>query len=249
MNDLLLVTGLAILGLGIVGVVRPLPFLRNNRWLALGVFVAGGVFLTLGMSRSDAGSEPGATRMLLDDYMPEYDVHEIHAIRVHASPQRIYGAIQAVTIADLGIANGLVVLRSLPALLSGKAPPSRVTSRPLFRLGPNSGFFLLAEEPSREMVIGFIGKFWKPTGAEWYRCSGPDEFLSFEHPDYAKAAWNLHIDAKAQGWCRLSTETRVLGTDPQAKRKFQAYWSVVYPGSAYIRRVLLKAIKRRAERS
>jgi hypothetical protein len=99
------------------------------------------------------------------------------------------------------------------------------------------------------MVIGFVGKFWKPTGGDWYRCSGPEEFLNFEHPDYAKAAWNLHIDATAQGWCRLSTETRVLGTDPQAKRKFQAYWSVVYPGSAYLRRVLLKAIKRRAERS
>ena len=95
----------------------------------------------------------------------------------------------------------------------------------------------------------FVGKFWKPTGDDWYRCSGPEEFLNFEHPDYAKAAWNLHIDAKAQGWCRLSTETRVLGTDSTAKRKFRAYWSVVYPGSAYIRRVLLKAIKRRAERS
>ena len=115
MNDMLLVTGLGIVVLGVVGVIRPLPFLRKNRWLGLGVFVAGGVFLILGMSRSDAGSEPGATRMLLDDYMPEYDVHEIHAIRVHASPQRIYGAIQAVTVSDLGIANGLVVLRSLPA--------------------------------------------------------------------------------------------------------------------------------------
>ncbi len=249
MNDLLLVTGLGILGLGVVAIVRPLPFLRKSRRIGLGILAAGSVLSVLGMSRSDAGSEPGAAQMLLDDFMPDYDVHEIHAIRVHASPERIYGAIVSVSASDLGIANGLVVLRSLPSLLTGKAPPSRITSRPLFELGPNSSFFLLAEEPSREMVIGFVGKFWKATGGDWYRCSGPEEFLNFEQSDYAKAAWNLHIDAKAQGWCRLSTETRVLGTDAGAKRKFQAYWSVVYPGSAYIRRVLLKAIKRRAERS
>jgi hypothetical protein len=188
--------------------------------------------------------------MLLDEFMPEYDVHEIHAIQIHAPPARIYAAIHEVSVSDLGVANGLVFLRSLPSLLRGKAPPSsRRTSKPLFKLSPNSNFFLLAEEPSRELVIGFVGKFWKPAGREWHRCSGSEEFVEFDDPDFAKAAWNLYIDREADGWCRLSTETRVLGTDPQARRKFKAYWSVIYPGSAYLRRVLLKAIKRRAERS
>jgi hypothetical protein len=250
MNDVLLLAGLAAVGLGATGLIRPNPLLLKSRWLGLCVFGAGGFCVLAGMIRSDAGAEPGASHMLLDDYMPTYDVHEIHAIRIHAPPDKIYAAIQAVRISDLGVANGLIFLRSLPSLLRGNAPPSsRSLSRPLFRLGPNSGFFLLAEEPAREMVIGFVGKFWKPAGSEWYRCTGPEEFLDFDQPDYAKAAWNLHIDVREQGWCRLSTETRVLGTDPESRRKFQAYWSVIYPGAAYIRRVLLKAIKRRAERS
>jgi hypothetical protein len=116
--------------------------------------------------------------MLLDDYMPTYDVHEIHAIRIHAPPDKIYAAIQAVRISDLGVANGLIFLRSLPSLLRGNAPPSsRSLSRPLFRLGPNSGFFLLAEEPAREMVIGFVGKFWKPADAR-----GPRSFSTSISP-------------------------------------------------------------------
>jgi predicted ester cyclase len=38
-----------------------------------------------------------------------------------------------------------------------------------------------------------------------------------------------------------------VATDGQAKERFSRYWRVVYPGSAILRRKLLKAIKRRAE--
>jgi hypothetical protein len=53
----------------------------------------------------------------------------------------------------------------------------------------------------------------------------------------------------ADGWSRLSTETRVLGTDDSARRRFAVYWRLIYPGSALIRRMWLQAVKRRAEAS
>jgi uncharacterized SAM-binding protein YcdF (DUF218 family) len=44
----------------------------------------------------------------------------------------------------------------------------------------------------------------------------------------------------------VSTETRVFATSPAARRRFAAYWRVIYPGSAIIRRMWLRAIRRRA---
>jgi hypothetical protein len=46
----------------------------------------------------------------------------------------------------------------------------------------------------------------------------------------------------------VSTETRVFATSADARRRFAAYWRVIYPGSALIRIMWLRAIARRAER-
>jgi hypothetical protein len=40
--------------------------------------------------------------------------------------------------------------------------------------------------------------------------------------------------------------THVFATDT-ARRRFALYWRIIYPGSAFIRRMWLQAIKRRAE--
>jgi hypothetical protein len=47
----------------------------------------------------------------------------------------------------------------------------------------------------------------------------------------------------------LSTETRVLATDPKTRRAFAAYWFVIRPSSSAIRREVLKVVARRAESS
>jgi hypothetical protein len=47
--------------------------------------------------------------------------------------------------------------------------------------------------------------------------------------------------------CRVTTETRVIATDARARRAFRAYWTLVHPGSAFIRRMWLRALRRRAE--
>ena len=44
----------------------------------------------------------------------------------------------------------------------------------------------------------------------------------------------------------VSTETRVFASSPSARRRFAAYWRVIYPGSAIIRRMWLRAIEKRA---
>jgi len=48
---------------------------------------------------------------------------------------------------------------------------------------------------------------------------------------------------------RLTTETRITATDRQAYLRFGCYWLVIRTGSAFIRRMWLRAIRKRAERS
>jgi hypothetical protein len=38
---------------------------------------------------------------------------------------------------------------------------------------------------------------------------------------------------------RLVTQTRVAASDASAERRFAAYWRLIYPGSAFIRRMWL----------
>ncbi len=121
---------------------------------------------------------------------------------------------------------------------------------PIVDLFTRSGFLLLSEEPGRELVLGTIGRYWGLAGGGPPRpIADSQAFAAFDEPDYAKVTFNFFVEEEGGGWSRVRTETRVFGTDPSAARKFGVYWRVIYPGSATIRRMWLKAIKRRAERS
>jgi hypothetical protein len=106
------------------------------------------------------------------------------------------------------------------------------------RLPPT--FSILAEEPDRELVAGGIGKPWQLRGGGLPRV---EDFRGFAEPGYAKMAMNFRLDGRM-----LATETRVFLTDEAAGRAFRRYWLVIRPFSGLIRRVWLRAIKRRAER-
>jgi hypothetical protein len=58
---------------------------------------------------------------------------------------------------------------------------------------------------------------------------------------------NLAVRQKDDGASVVSTETRVYGTDAPTRRRFGIYWRIIYPGSALLRRMWLRAIKQRAE--
>jgi hypothetical protein len=87
-----------------------------------------------------------------------------------------------------------------------------------------------------------------PPGVRRARAPTPGEILAAEHLDgFAVATMNFAIAPRDDGACDVTTETRVFATDPDARRRFGAYWRVIYPGSALIRRMWLRAIKVRAE--
>jgi hypothetical protein len=108
------------------------------------------------------------------------------------------------------------------------------------------GFTVLAEDPKREIVAGVVGQMWKRGGQAASIADGA-EFVAFDRPGYAKVATNFLL-LEQDSDTRIETETRVLATDSRGRQGFARYWRLIRPGSGAIRRALLRAIARRAER-
>ena len=180
--------------------------------------------------------------MLIDEFLPDYDVVEHHAIDVDAPVDEAYQAVKKLDLARSPVVLALLFARGLPTMFTGAVKPKR-------RLGLDeiveSGFVVLGEGPDRELVLGVVGKFWRPTSGV-HRIDR-DEFVAFDSPGFAKGAWNFAVSARPGGGSRVETETRVACTDDDARRKFGWYWRLVGPFSALIRRIMLGDIKRSAE--
>ncbi len=178
----------------------------------------------------------------LDEFAPVWQFNEVHTITVQALPDRVYRAIRAVSAAEVRFFRALTWLRRLgrpgpPSLLN---PPAHL---PLLEVATKSGFLLLADEPNRELVVGTV--VIRPSGAP--RPTSPTAFRALDAPGYAKATLAFQIDPAAPARSLVRTETRVYAADPATRRRFATYWGVIYPGSALLRRMWLRAIRRRAE--
>jgi hypothetical protein len=73
------------------------------------------------------------------------------------------------------------------------------------------------------------------------------EFVGFDAPGFAKAAISLEVEPLAQERCRVTTRTRIVATDEDARRRFGLYWALIRPGSALLRWAYLAAVRDRAE--
>jgi hypothetical protein len=175
--------------------------------------------------------------------MPRFDVHERHEIWLPAGPADAYAAMKAVTPGEIRLFRPLMALRMLPGRLKRDRDGPRL-SAPLLEQFVDQGFLILGERPADEIVLGGAGRFWQLRGDPLVPLATPAEFVAFAEARYAKAAVSFSVRPEGLG-SRLLTETRVLGTDPEATRRFRRYWFVIGPGSAAIRRSWLEAIRRR----
>ena len=116
---------------------------------------------------------------------------------------------------------------------------------PLFDAFVSMGFAVLADAPGEEVVLGVAGRPWRVRGDGLDAVAGPDDFRAYSRPGSVKAAINFAL-APERGGTRLTTETRIAGTDEAGRRTFGRYWRIVMPGSALIRREFLRAAAGRA---
>jgi hypothetical protein len=182
--------------------------------------------------------------VLIDGFMPVFDVSERHHILVDAPADRAYQAARRLDLGRSAPIRALFALRGIPSLVRGRARGSRsMTLDDLIR----GGFVLLAEDPPREIVLGVVGTFWKPTGG--VRRVDASEFAELSDDGEAKAAWNFRVESVTDGRSVTYTETRVRCADESTRRKFLLYWAAMGPFSGYIRRRALYLIRTDAERA
>jgi hypothetical protein len=178
---------------------------------------------------------------MLDEFLPRYDVNEVHSLSASASPAAVMDAIQGLTPQEVPVFVALMAVRSVPALLRRRTLPLR---GPLLDGFQRAGFVTLRERPD-ELVLGGVGRFWQPSGG--LRRVEAGDFRDFAEPGWAKTAFNFQLE-RIGDRTLVRTETRIATTDERARRSFGRYWRVIHPGSALIRRAWLRAIRRRAER-
>lgn len=203
----------------------------------------------------------GTAPVLLDELMPAYDVVERHRTLVRATPEAVYAALREADLAGGPLPTALLTVRALPAALIAllRSPrralvelrerrERRAERRGGFRFADfeRAGFHVVAERVPEELVVGLLGKFWTPRGGV---CAtvGVADFRAGPPSGHALAGWNFTVAQRPGGLTELATETRVWCA-ADARAKFRAYWLVVRPGSGLIRRAMLGAVRREAER-
>jgi len=249
-----LYAGLALLVVGAGSLVHPprgLGIATRGQALAILAmgFLAVAAVLLVPPPAARRGAH-GATG--LDVFVPESQFSEFHERIVRATPDRIQAAIRSLPAEEIRLFKLLTWIRNPSRPWDGQGesilnPPSR---RPILDVALSSGFILLADEP-REIVFGAL--VVRPPGARLAALKDPTEagrqFAALSGPGYAKAATSFRIEDGPDGSCRLTTETRIVATDPRTARRFATYWRFILPGSSLLRVTWLDAIRKRSERT
>jgi hypothetical protein len=238
-------TGLLLATFGLVSLVRPLRFIGvRNRLVALAVVASGVLVFLFGMTRPAPEMYATGTETRFDEFAPVFQFREAHRIPVHAKPERIFAAINAVTADEIPLFRAITWIRR-----GGAGGPESILNPPpgvpLVTLATRTSFLKLAEVPNRELVIGSV--VLAPPDVRLATGASPEAYKALIQGGFAKATMQFLITERSQGDCLLSTETRVFATDSVSRDRFGYYWRFIAPGSAALRLMWLRAIKVRAE--
>ncbi|GAB3432706.1 hypothetical protein [Actinophytocola sediminis] len=180
----------------------------------------------------------------LTDLIPNPRLREFHQRRVEQPPDVVWQALASLSPQDMTAIRVLMSVRALPAAFGRRPLAEPATMLDTMR---ERGWFDLASDPGRLVVIGSIGQFWRLRPGQWRRDCPPAEFRAYAEPGFAKSATAFELIADGDATI-LRTETRVTADDQRALRRMSAYWALIRPVSGLIRRLMLRAIAGRADR-
>jgi hypothetical protein len=243
-GSLVLYAGAVICLAGIVFALWPIHRFGLDRSRGLIICAVGIVLVVIAMRLPASESRVDRASTHLDQFVPRWQFSEYHRIRVAAPAAQVYAAMKRVRADEIFLFKTLTWIRR-----GGRKQPENILNagnrEPLIDVALHNGFVGLADDAPKELVIGTVVVSPRGSGAP-RRPLTPDVFRAHLPPGYALAAMNFIVTPESPNVSWLSTETRVFATSPDARRRFAAYWRVIYPGSSIIRRSWLRAIERRA---
>lgn len=219
---------------------------RTGRVIGAGAAAAGLLglgYVGLTWLRYGKNGRSGHRDPLLDRFLPNYEVREQHETRVAAPAEVTYGVARELDLHQSGVVRAIFRGREL---LMGSKPGRLQRVESFLSEVLKLGWRVLAEEPGHELVMGAVTQPWKADVQ--FRGLEPDEFTAFSEPGYAKIAWTLSVEPTGPVTSIFRTETRVTTTDPESRRRFRRYWSLVSPGVLLIRYEMLRQVRREATR-
>jgi len=182
--------------------------------------------------------------VLVDDFLPAYDVSDSVATVVEADSQTTWDALMQVDLLEVGRQRPMVAflgtLRILPEIVShllhGETPPQAPKHMRLRETteipSGEGGWTLLGERAGDEIALGLVGKFWRPV-IPYVRVSA-EEFRDFSEPGHAKTVYSLSVRALGERRTLLSGTMRTATTDERARRWFRRYWTLGVGSGAHV---------------
>jgi hypothetical protein len=170
------------------------------------------------------------------------------ALVVSASPDAIFRALHETMLSDMKLAWLLGEIRYLPSRLAGHMP-SVDTKTPFFETLIAGGTVILRDDTPREVITGSAAQLHRVNQAPRVFTTR-EAFDAFADPEHEKLFMSIRVAPAGEPgefWLVLEHATRALS--PSAERKFTRYWRIIKPLGAFVSWLLLRAVRRRAERA
>jgi hypothetical protein len=180
--------------------------------------------------------------MKLDEVIPNPHYRMCHSRNVGAPLTLVWDELLRVTMSALPLGRALEGVRLLPARLAGKQHQP-LAGRTFLDVTPIPVLF--SERPHLVISAG-LSQAWRLLGGSTPPRLDAAALRAWSQPGWIKVGMEFRLQSTPVGTL-LSTETRMLATDPRTRRAFATYWFFIHTSSGAIRREVLRIVARRAE--
>jgi hypothetical protein len=178
----------------------------------------------------------------LDRFIPRPDAGHRHEITVRAPADLVLHVARNFDMQSISTIRAIFWLRAKLLGSQARATPRTGLVAEMLELG----WGCLVDDPGRLFVAGAACQPWLADVV--FSPIAPEQFVAYAEPDHVKIAWTLEAETLGPALSRFATDTRAVATDDQARIKFRRYWRIFGIGTVMIRRFLLPALRREAER-
>ncbi|GGS36308.1 hypothetical protein [Actinokineospora fastidiosa] len=167
--------------------------------------------------------------MRLDDVLPRWQFGEHHDIAFSGS----VAAVERVTWREVPLFRAL--------LFAGSLGRTRMPADRPFLTQLTAGGFTVLSRSADALVVGAVVRVGDQTGPVPLGDDPAATFRAVDEPGHYKVAFDFRVQDGV-----LRTETRVLATDEDTRRRFRRYWRLIRIPSGLIRTEWLRAARRRS---